>query len=1001
MQRQAAQQGKLGLIFLITAAIVAVVLIVPAIVSAVTPSITASKASYLVGETVTLNVTVNVGAAEEIGTFTTLNIVGAGGSPGPETVTVDIPISAGAQDLTSLLPVDGVTGERGTLTVTQTLTNLGPATGGYEVGYAGGGSGATITMVIKWTPPIEEDGGTGSTAAGDYDADITANGTTSSPVSIEIVALSLVGITVTSPTDNSVTNSTAIGITGTVDDPTVTQVSVGIALPEVVLFGNDAFTGPNTLETSGEQALFSFTQNSSPPDPGANLWHVMTDFSSCPVTPTDGSIALAYTEDSDCNYEASTDDPFLGSSGNADSASFVVGNDTVVSFLTWFNTEPGTEFDKKLIQLVEGGTATTIAQITSEPPPSDPDDPFSFPDFGAAPGTVYSNSFFAPHPLVFLPPPFFLPDPTTWAAVSLDMDTIESLSGLSAGFFDGKTVNLRFRFETGDSIGNDFEGWFVDQIQVLGAGAGSGLTLSVTNLAFSSTDTAFTLAEGSNVFTLTATNGYPTPLNGLTTVTAILDNQAPVVALDTLVNVTSSSTLTISGTIGEANPDLLEVALDLDNDGILESSDKILLSKKSFTTDTTFSVSATLSEGANRILVKLTDKVDLTASDETTVLLDTVAPLLNVADPFGPIYPVGEVSARPGDPIVFQAFATDAASGILKVEFFPPGDPNPEALLNINDVPGAIVDQWQVASSTNFILPVVVPQGIPAGPFSLTVKATDKAGNTVTKTATGTISAALQAFNIYLMPGANLVSTPLIPDVSSFATLLTQKVPNINATFKGTLAAAGAGIIDSDELDSDGDATLANVIDKIIYYTGGPEADSGTTPSLSTPGTFPGYFPSSLFNDPLTTLEVGKGYWIFATDSAFKLSSPLAPGLPQTPAPIKLTITGTFLEPGTVPPVFPVIVEWNLIGLHSEQPRGVENFLDSVVFLGAGGGGKAWSSLLEFLNLVDFKFQLEEGLGEDRVTITQGQFNSLNSTDTAQLGHGFWLFSLVNGSITP
>ena len=127
----------------------AVVLIMPAIVSAVTPSITASKASYLVGETVTLNVTVNVGAAEEIGTFTTLNIVGAGGSPGPETVTVDIPISAGAQDLTSLLPVDGVTGERGTLTVTQTLTNLGPTTGGYEVGYAGGGSGATVTMVIK------------------------------------------------------------------------------------------------------------------------------------------------------------------------------------------------------------------------------------------------------------------------------------------------------------------------------------------------------------------------------------------------------------------------------------------------------------------------------------------------------------------------------------------------------------------------------------------------------------------------------------------------------------------------------------------------------------------------------------------------------------------------------------------------------------------------------------------------------------------------------------
>ena len=210
---------------------------------------------------------------------------------------------------------------------------------------------------------------------------------------------------------------------------------------------------------------------------------------------------------------------------------------------------------------------------------------------------------------------------------------------------------MRFRFDTVDDAVNDFQGWFVDDIQVVGAGSITPVVLSVTNLAFASTGTPFTLNPGSNEITVTATNGYPTPVTGSATVTVIRDATAPVVSLNTLVDVTNTSTLTISGSSVEATPKLLQVALDLDNDGVLEPTDKILLSDKTFDlTDPTFSVVANLSEGSNRILVKLTDQVSLAGTDEDTVLLDTTAPSLTLRDP---VYPVGEVSARAGDPLVF------------------------------------------------------------------------------------------------------------------------------------------------------------------------------------------------------------------------------------------------------------------------------------------------------------------------------------------------------------
>ena len=462
----------------------------------------------------------------------------------------------------------------------------------------------------------------------------------------------------------------------------------------------------------------------------------------------------------------------------------------------------------------------------------------------------------------------------------------------------------------------------------------------------------------------------------------ILDTSDPEITFDPLVAITRNSTVTISGFFVEDTPFELQVAFDLDNDGILEPTDKIVLSGKTFATDTSFSIVATLSLGTNRILAKLTDKVDRTGTTEAFVLLDTVDPVLNVLDP---IYPVGEVSARSGDPIVFQVDATDSAGGVASVVFFPPGAENPEELLLVNDIPEAVRDQWQVDATATHLLPVVVPAGVPAGPFSLNVRVTDNAGNFPSPDGNviGTITAALQAFNIYLMPGANLVSTPLIPDVPTLATLMTQKVPNIDAPFKATqLEAVDTDSNAANDLDGDGDATLNNVVTKINFFPGGTAATAFTE------------FTPSPAADDLTTMEVGKGYWIFTDPDAFKESAPPATGLPPTPAPIKLTVFGTFLEPGTVPPIFSIVTNWNLVGLHSENPRQVQDFLAGRTF-----PTRVWTSLLEFLNLIEFDFDPEEG--EERVTIIQGAFNSLNNTETGEPGRGFWLFSNADGNITP
>ena len=147
----------------------------------------------------------------------------------------------------------------------------------------------------------------------------------------------------------------------------------------------------------------------------------------------------------------------------------------------------------------------------------------------------------------------------------------------------------------------------------------------------------------------------------------------------------------------------------------------------------------------------------------------------------------------------------------------------------------------------------------------------------------------------------------------------------------------------------------------------------------------------------LSVMTAGKGYWIkmknlAAFSTAGKVSDPMAAGLPNTPEPIKLSISGEVLPAGaTVPPSYSVYEGWNLIGLHSEIPRLVSTALGSVSV-----PTQTWGSMLQYLNYMEYPE--EEG---GTPVIDLGRFDRMVATDTMTVGRGFWLYMVADGTLVP
>ncbi|MDO8751777.1 MAG: hypothetical protein Q7K03_11670 [Dehalococcoidia bacterium] len=878
------------------------------------------------------------------------------------------------------------------------------------------------------------------TVAGDYESifTVTLDPSGGSPPAVtapfSIERVTTLEVTITDPKDGTSFTSTPITIKGLVNDPTVKKVTLGIDLPTTNLLGPAGFE-------SGIEGYTTTDMWHRTNDFGGKPARAIGSYSLAYTRDTinqgslpPGQIYTYQTQDSGTGQDTAN-------SGTATSAKFSVGSGTMLNLKTWYDTEPnffgpfggfgggggggGPQFDNKFIKVLtynDAGAVTataTLAQIVSFPPSTT-----SGPPTFSQPGTVFTDSGFAAWKLVFIPPAMF--DPFTGKPILTKVEL-----GMDA--FLGKKVAVQFAYDTVDPFGNNLEGWVVDVVGVTGAGSAGDQFIDVVNGAYSG---SFALATGDNKIKVTATRDAYDPQSASKTVTVSLDISNPILRLllsedvngnltkdtgvgidldgDGIVDitvdedmdgnsaitklaggveplVTKTASQTVFGVFQENNPVLLTVELN----------GKLVLSLKEANLNPakpTFSASITLVSGLNTIEVNMKDAGGLepnpAAKDVSNnpinklsvqVILDNKGPSLAA---LGTIYPFTALEGKEGDPVVYQVNASDAETGIATVEIITQTSP---AVITKNmiasaNTPQVLRDQWGTAG--NYLFPTILPLGSgakPAASFTLTVNATDNAGNVTTGVVVAQVNTQMTAWNACLQRNGNLFGTPIQPTNGSLATLLNQKVKNVSAAFKATLSPLGDGSGDlSLKLDADGDVTLRNVINTIQYWPGG----------VAGAATFKVYTPDPSA-DTLTTLEEGKGYWAFTKPGAFKSAE-------GSFSCMNLTIAGQFLADGAVPPTFSEKAGWNAVAAHTENDLTVIKFLKGLSPESQAAATLS-SSLLAFKNGVEFDYANTGNKDiNGRVTQKLGVFETRFENDKVVLrGEGFWLFLLADGLLVP
>ncbi|MDP2948656.1 MAG: hypothetical protein Q8P22_03880, partial [Chloroflexota bacterium] len=231
-------------------------------------------------------------------------------------------------------------------------------------------------------PPVD------LTAAGSYQAvlQVYVGGALeiTSPVSNFVLEkVSALTVNITSPSDGQGFGLPGITVSGSVSDPTAT-VLVGVALPEAVLFGNDTKTGASTLTGAADRAQYTES-------PSGSLWQFI-DFAASGAIPAGvpADVTTVLTQIGAQRGQAAwygkfDVPPSIGGGpilpnydtgfgpgghnfGDLDTLAMLVGASGVLTFDTWYDTEPGFYPDKKLIQFCSGAVCNTIAQITPDVP---------------------------------------------------------------------------------------------------------------------------------------------------------------------------------------------------------------------------------------------------------------------------------------------------------------------------------------------------------------------------------------------------------------------------------------------------------------------------------------------------------------------------------------------------------------------------------------------------------------------------------------------------------
>jgi hypothetical protein len=779
---------------------------------------------------------------------------------------------------------------------------------------------------------------------------------------------------ITAPVADFATTSSSIPITGRVNDPSVTDVLVGVRLDNIEFFTD------NTSRDSVSASEDAWTAE--------GLWHFEDNFfddwsEAGGLAEVDGAWRFAYENQRHfCEEERCQGTLTMNNPVELDGTS-------ALEFETWHMTDEFPEDDVKLVEIATVtkdaadndviGDWTALAQIVGR----------------GFKSTVENSSY------SLTENPMFGGDPTQTVyskasgfqgveigAVNIDFSRDKPGPGfqnveISLDDYVDQRVLIRFRFDTMNPYGNEGEGWFISDIKIEGEGF-SGMNATVTPITpvtesgvtwYGSFAGTVTLDDGLNSVMAIATQGYePMPsgakLIGQSTQSGYLDLIGPNVVMGNIEPVVNVASQTLMGTVIDLNLSTLSVT-HLFYTGSTTTQSKTLKNYNSMPSTACstapaegyacglFSLPVSLAEGVNVITALSYDGSGNASTSVFEIILDTEGPVLT---PQNTSYPIGHISARTGEQIVFNVLVTDNV-GVNAVNFYDPsGTWTP--MVASSTIPVAVLNKWGVTG--NYVLPMEVPNS-PPGRITFPVAVQDNAGNVTTGEVYADIRAFLEAYRFYLMPGQNMISFPLKP-ASSYD----------NASGKNLVNLLG---------------NLTSTIDSIKYY----DATNSQVPQEDRWTIFDPQVPEA---SDLLNVETGKGYWVSMNENTtstkiFDYDEPLAEGLPETPRPIVWSYEGRFLEPGTVPPSYEVSAGWNLIGYHSEDNIAVSTALRSLdVPL------PTWASLYQYNNYINFTTGGSGG-GSGSAEIVLGGFKREMTDGTMSIGKGYWLFMVQDGVLAP
>jgi len=445
---------------------------------------------------------------------------------------------------------------------------------------------------------------------------VDSGGTNTASTTVDFVKLSAsadLGLVVTSPVPGTAFTTSElvagqIPIAGTVADPTISSITFGASLAKGTIVGSPVAspTGVLDLETEADHALVVTTQDDSKWF-ASGYWHVTNEFNTSGGAPFADDFGFYFGRDPDSATSSTTytyGPEGTVSSGGLVTPQFVVGEETELTFKTWWETEPGLDWDKKLVQWCPGatwaaaqGACQTVLQITDQKQESMGGmmggmmGPMMGPMMGGmmdmmggmmggmmqqsftSPGTIFSLSPMGKNwDAVFVPGGFDEGDGPALTSVSVIFD--ELLPGNI-----GTTGYIRFFFNTGDGWGNEMRGWYVDDVHIEGAKSAAGQSFAVsysdTTGLYSFTG-ALDANEGENVMTLTASrlgsvyNDGSGTISQAVEVSVFLDTTPPTVGMyapemstitvgTSTIYVTNSSSFTVSGSFDENTPSALTV----------------------------------------------------------------------------------------------------------------------------------------------------------------------------------------------------------------------------------------------------------------------------------------------------------------------------------------------------------------------------------------------------------------------------------------------------------